>query len=66
MKEIINESSKKIKKIILGQTITVKFFFSEKTIEQTGMVIKIDLEEKILHLPNRKIPFSSIINITTC
>ncbi len=60
-----NKNSKNIvKKLILGQTITIKFIFSQECYEKTGMIIKIDRLKEILYLPNSIIPFSSIVSIT--
>ncbi len=52
-----------VKQLILGQTITIKFFNYNECIEKTGMIIKIDKDSCILHLPNLKIPFTSIVAI---
>lgn len=64
MKKIINESNDILKKLILGQTITIKFYHLAKFREITGMIIKIDQKSKLLYLPNLCIPFSNIITIT--
>lgn len=54
---------KHLNKLILGQTITVKFLNIVDYIEKTGMIIKIDRINKMLYLPNLEIPFSSILAI---
>lgn len=64
MKKIINETNNIIKKLILGQTITIEFYSATTSMETTGMIIKIDHLKKNLHLPNLCIPFSKIIKIT--
>ena len=57
--------SSALKKLILGQTVTVKFRFLAKSIEVRDMIIKIDPLENILYLANFKIPFQDIIMIFT-
>ena len=52
-----------LKKLILGQTVTIKFLNINQYTEQTGMIIKIDKVKEILYLPNLKIPFADIIAI---
>lgn len=65
MKKFINEPHDIIRKLILGQTITIRFKYLTNLLETTGMIIKIDIKRKILHLPNLSIPFENIIQITT-
>lgn len=65
MKKIITETNDIIKKLILGQTITIKFHYLTELKEVTGMIIKIDKVEKNLYLPNCCIPFANIITIKT-
>lgn len=65
MKEFIDEPYNIIRKLILGQTITIRFQHLTDLIEITGMIIKIDIKERTLHLPNLSIPFTSIVQITT-
>lgn len=54
---------KSLTKLILGQTITVRFLNIADYIEKTGMIIKIDRMNKMLYLPNVEIPFSNILAI---
>lgn len=65
MKKIITETNDIIKKLMLGQTITIKFHCLAESKEVTGMIIKIDKVEKNLYLPNCCIPFANIIMIST-
>lgn len=64
MKKIITETNDIIKKLILGQTITIKFHYLAESKEVTGMIIKIDKVKKNLYLPNHCIPFANIIMIS--
>lgn len=52
-----------LKKLILGQTVTVKFRFLAKSIEVRDMIIKIDSLENVLYLASFQIPFRDIITI---
>lgn len=54
-----------IKKLILGQKVTIKYKILSSYVEKTGMLLKIDLVNEYLHLPNIAIPFANIITIET-
>lgn len=64
MKKFINEPYNIIRKLILGQTITIRYQNLTGLVVATGMIIKIDKKTNTLHLPNLSIPFSNIIQIT--
>lgn len=57
-------NSNNIKKLILGQTIIIKYQDNKDSIIATGMIIKIDKLANLLYLPNITIPFANIINVT--
>lgn len=57
-------NSNNIKKLILGQTIIIKYQDNKDSIIATGMIIKIDKLANLLYLPNIIIPFDNIINVT--
>lgn len=56
----------RLRKIMLGQKVNIKYYCFNQILEKEGMIIKIDKKNKLLYLPNFFISFSKIITISTC
>lgn len=59
----IENINNKIKRIKIGDKITVKYYYELEYVETTGIVKKIDYYNKVIYVMHSKIYFDDILDI---
>lgn len=57
------ELNLKLQTLITGSMVTVIYYCKEEYLKLTGVVAKIDLDNRMLQIVNTKIPFDDLLDI---
>ena len=57
------ELNLKLQTLGTGSMVTVIYYCNEEYLKLTGVVAKIDLDNRMLQIVNRKIPFDDLLDI---